>query len=207
MYFYTSFCERYYATGTRITVLSKTSDMAKMTSWHVLCRLGWCSIILFHRIFHKFGIMGSRSFFKRKLSLHAVRPYHKKFTSFFWNGKIIYTFASALVLYLLSILYNSCVKTPISPMIPDLWSTYRGKSAKWSNTRFNIFIAVNVKITVFWGMVPCSLVERHWHIRGTSRGTSIFRTLKMRTEMSVPFYWIMLCHRPEESNVISKKKT
>jgi hypothetical protein len=70
-------------------------------------------------------------------------------------------------MFLLRIFCNNCARTPILPMIPDPWIAYRIRGAKWSNIKFDVLVAVNNKIMVFWNMMPCSSVEWHWNFRGT----------------------------------------
>jgi hypothetical protein len=38
----------------------------------------------------------------------------------------------------------------------------------YMEVRFEVFAEATMKITVFWDMSPCSLIDGYWHFGGTS---------------------------------------
>jgi hypothetical protein len=94
------------------------------------------------------------SIFKSEMSSHAVRSHYKQFTLFSWMGKNTYMFLSAWMVDILSILCNSCAKTPKEVLLVTCKLKKFYFILMWSTnfTRFQLTaLALCDWLTVWWG--------------------------------------------------------
>jgi hypothetical protein len=70
--------------------------------------------------------------------------------------------------------------------------------------RFQVCTVVNMRITVFWDVVPCNLVEVYRHFRGSCclhHHGILMMEAASTFETSVNFYQATWCNIPEDSDL------
>ena len=75
----------------------------------------------------------------------------------------VLTFVNHAVLHNTRMLYSPCFASFIFCLCPKMFTLY---TFMLIDTRFEVLLAMNIKITTCWSVTPCSLVGKYHHFLG-----------------------------------------